>query len=105
MSQFTIYRNQNVHTKNRIPFLLDVQSDLVSELGTRVVIPLTLATAFKGKVLRTLTPVVEIAGKSYIVLTPQLAGIAKNELGPPIADLSTRRDEIIAALDFLITGI
>jgi toxin CcdB len=52
-----------------------------------------------------LTPVVEIAGRSYIVLTPQLAGIAKSELGPPVADLAARRDEIIAALDFLITGI
>lgn len=51
MSQFTIYRNHNARTKNRIPFLLDVQSDLLSDLGTRVVIPLALTTTFKGKVL------------------------------------------------------
>jgi hypothetical protein len=50
-SQFTIHRNPNVHTKNWIPFLLDVQSDLVSDLETRVVIPLALATTFKGKIL------------------------------------------------------
>lgn len=105
MAQFTIYRNQNARTKTRIPLLLDVQSDLVSDLGTRVVIPLAWTTAFKGKVLRTLTLVVEIAGKSYLVLTPQLAGIAQKELGPPVADISARRDEIIAALDFLISGI
>ena len=41
MPQFAVHKNTNVATKAAVPFLLDVQSDLVAELGTRVVVPLT----------------------------------------------------------------
>ena len=63
-----------------MPFLLDVQSDLIAELGTRVVVPLYTATAMKGKTLRTLMPTFEIDDKQYVMVTPQLAGIAKRQL-------------------------
>jgi len=88
-----------------VPFLLDVQSDLIAELATRVVVLLYTATAMKGKTLRTLTATFEIDDKQYVMVTPQLAGIAKRQLGAQVADLSAQRNEIIAALDLLITGI
>lgn len=105
MPQFMVYTNKNPATKSRVPYLLDVQSNLLSELETRVVIPLYSSTALKGKVLTMLTPVFEIEGKDYILMTPQLAGISKKELGVEVFDLDTNRDAIISALDFLITGI
>lgn len=105
MPQFSVHKNTNADTKSAVPFLLDVQSDLISELGTRVVVPLYTASAMKGKTLKTLTPVFDIDGEQYVMVTPQLAGIAKKHLGVSIADLSTHRNEIIAALDFLITGV
>ena len=37
MTQFTLHRNPNPRTHTDIPFLLDVQSDLLSVLATRVV--------------------------------------------------------------------
>lgn len=49
-------------------------------------------------------PIFEIAGQRYVMLTPQLAGIAKRQLGEPVAELTACRDEIIAALDWLLTG-
>ena len=105
MPQFTVYRNPNPGTRTRVPYLLDVQSELISELATRVVIPLYTEKSFKGKALETLTPMFEIEGKRYVMMTPQLAGISKKELGAPVADLTAQRDVIMAALDFLITGI
>jgi toxin CcdB len=105
MPQFAVYRNPNPDTVADYPLLLNVQSDLIAELGTRVVVPLCPAAAMKGKLLDTLTPVFEVEGKQYAMLTPQLAGIPKKHLGTQIADLVQRRDEIIAALDLLITGI
>jgi len=39
------------------------------------------------------------------MLTPQLAGIPVRRLGTKVADLTQHRDEIVAALDLLITGI
>lgn len=105
MHQFTVYKNKNQNTKTRIPYLLDVQSNLLSDLDTRVVIPLFALTALKGKILTTLTPTFEIEGRAYVLMTPQLAGISRKELGPEVTDFSVHRDAIIAALDFLITGI
>lgn len=105
MPQFSVHKNTNADTKSAVPFLLDVQSDLISELGTRVVVPLYTAIAMKGKALKTLTPVFDIDGEQYVMVTPQLAGIAKKNLGVSVTDLSAHRNEIIAALDFLITGV
>lgn len=62
MPQFTVHRNPNPETKAVYPYLLDVQSDLVAGLGTRVVVPLCLASAMKGKLIGTLMPVFEIDG-------------------------------------------
>lgn len=105
MPQFAVYKNTNSATKAAVPFLLDVQSDLLAELGTRVVVPLYTASAMKGKILKTLTPTFEIEGRQYVMVTPQMAGIAKKQLGTQVAELSAQRNEIIAALDLLITGI
>lgn len=105
MTQFAVYENTNPATKAAVPLLLNVQSDLLAELGTRVVVPLYTASAMQGKMLRTLTPRFEIEGEPYVMMTPQMAGIAKKQLGANVADLAAQRDEIIAALDLLITGI
>ena len=105
MAQFTVYRNKNSSTQSAVPYLLDIQSDLLESLETRVVVPLCPAGAFRSKAMRTLTPVLEIEGESFVMLTPQLAGIFKSELGAPIARVEQQRFAIAAAIDFLVTGI
>lgn len=85
--------------------MLDGPSDLMVDLGTRVVVPLCRASVTKGKPITKLTPVFEIEGARYTMLTPQLAGIARKQIGAAVADLRESRNEIMAALDLLITGI
>lgn len=105
MPQFSVYKNKNARTKAAYPYLVDVQSDLLEPLQTRVVVPLAKLTALRKKPIRDLTPVIDIDGQKYLLLIPQLAGVARSELGSPVASVSAHRNEIIAALDFLITGI
>ena len=105
MAQFAVYRNPNAETRATYPLLLDVQSELLGDLDTRVVVPLCPAPALRNRLMNTLTPLLQIEGDAYAMLTPQLAGIAKRQLGEQVADASPRRDAIIAALDMLITGI
>jgi toxin CcdB len=105
MPQFTVHRNPNPGSKAACPLLLDIQSDLLADLGTRVVVPLCRASALKGKPMTTLTPIFEIEGKTYAMLTPQLAGVSGKDMAAAVADLREHRDEIVAALDLLITGI
>jgi toxin CcdB len=105
MAQFTVCQNRNPQTRSAIPFLLDVQNDLLSDLETRVVIPLIPAFAMKGKTLGPLMPVLEIQGERFVMVTPQIAGIPKSELGAPVTRVQEYRFEVIAAIDFLLTGV
>jgi len=105
MAQFDVYKNKNPKSKSAYPFLVDVQSDLLSDLQTRVVVPLIKLTALRKKPIRDLTPVVNIDGGKFLLLIPQLAGISITELGQPVGEVAAHRDEIVAALDFLITGV
>jgi toxin CcdB len=105
MPQFSVHRNKNPKTKGAYPYLVDVQSDLLRDLRTRVVVPLTKYTAIEKKAIKALTPLVEIDGHKYVMMIPQLAGILSSELGAEVCSFAQHRSEIIAALDFLATGI
>ncbi len=104
MAQFDIYANTNPESKKNMPFLLDVQSDLLSELSTRVVIPLVLSSKVK-KPLNNLMPQFTIQNTTVMMSTAELASISIRLLTHKIGSLQNRRNEIIASLDFLITGI
>ena len=105
MPQFALYRNRNPASRARFPLLLDVQSDLLEPLATRVVVPLTPAAPARARAMRTLTPVLRFDGKDYLMLTPQIAGIAAHDLGPIAGNLVSHRDSIVAAVDFLLAGV
>ena len=104
MPQFTVYRNKSPRTKSTFPFLVDVQSDLLDQLQTRVVIPLTRTAGLAKKPLSHLTPALTFDGESYVLMTPQLAGVARTDLGAPAGSLAGERQAIVAAMDFLLTG-
>ncbi len=105
MAQFTIYQNKNSQSKKEFPLLLDIQTNLLDALQTTVVVPLKKLENNKNKLLTQLTPTLTIEGTEYLMLTPQLAGIQRKELGKAIADVGYARTDIINALDFLLTGI
>jgi toxin CcdB len=104
MAQFCVYTNSNAATKDRYPFLLDIQTPLLDLLETRLVIPLVLLSKYESKPIKELMPVVSINNKKYVVLTPLQSGIHKKLLGSLVIDISSKRQEIISSIDFLITG-
>jgi len=103
MAQFDVYPNPNPETKQTIPYLLDVQADLLNNLATRVVIPLYSVSAM-SKAAKHLNPQFSIKRTTVILSTAELAGITVNNLGDKVCSLKEHRNEIIAALDFLISG-
>lgn len=104
MAQFDVYLNPNAETRKVIPYLLDVQSDLLDMLATRVVVPLVLAEEM-GLPAKQLNPQFKVKGEAVVMSTAELAGIPNRSLGDKVASLKNKRDEIIAALDLLFTGI
>ena len=104
MAQFSVYRNKNPRTKTTFPLLVDIQSDVLEPLNTRVVVPLTRSAALTKKPVSHLTPEVSFEGDRYLLMTPQLAGVNRTELGSLAGSLAEERQTILAALDFLLTG-
>lgn len=104
MAQFDVYLNPNPASRKAIPYLLDVQADLLDTLATRVVVPLVLAEEM-GAAAQTLNPKFKIKNTAVIMSTTELAGISVRSLGDKVTSLKAKRDEIIAALDLLFTGI
>ncbi|WP_416139910.1 CcdB family protein [Halomonas sp. HK25] len=105
MAQFQAYENRNLSSCKRYPYLLDIQSDLLDELRTTVVVPFSPATQAESMRMTHLNPIIEIDGERYILMTQELAGIERKRLGKVACDLSRYRDPVVAAVDFLITGI
>jgi toxin CcdB len=104
MPQFAVYRNQNPGSSEEFPFLVDVQADLLDELGTRVVVPLASSVKLSGFPAQYLMPVIAFQGRSYSLLTPQLAGVLRDELGEQAGNLAHEERVISTALGFLLTG-
>jgi len=101
MSQFDVYANRGPNS-DTIPFLLDVQSDLLAPLRTRVVVPLVAVEA--ARPMTRLNPVFRVGGRDVLMSTQEIAGYPIERLIEPVGTLAPRRDEIVAAIDFLIQG-
>ena len=47
---------------------------------------------------------ISVAGEDFLMQTMQLSAIARKQLGKTVGDASANSHEIIAAVDFLISG-
>jgi len=104
MARFEVFRNSGTHAAE-VPFLLDVQSDLLHGLDTRVVIPLRRRDHFPAsRIPQRLTPVIEIEGIDCLMETPKLAAVPLRLLKEPICSLASEQAAITGALDFLFQG-
>ena len=103
MSQFDVFENPDKKTNQSVPYLLDVQSNLLDKLATRVVVPLIAASAM-GRAIKYLNPEFSIENNTVFMSTAELAGIPARSLGEKVGSLKEKRDEIIGALDFIFTG-
>jgi toxin CcdB len=84
--------------------LLDCQSDTLSYLNTRLIVPLRRPADAPLPAHR-LNPAFLIDETTYIMVTQFVAAMPARNLGRRIGDLADQRDAIIGALDVLITGI
>jgi toxin CcdB len=67
--------------------------------------PMTKVASLTRRLIRRLMTAVQFNGETYVLMTPQLADIARGELGAPAGSLAQHRNEIVAAMDFLLLGI
>ena len=102
MSQFDICRN-NSDSKRTFPYLLLVQSDLLEPMPTCLVVPMMAAESVSAPIER-LHLAFDVNGQSFVALFSELAGIHRSGIGMAVASADELRDDIIAAIDFMILG-
>ena len=88
-------------TKDNIPYLLDIQNDILKNLSSRVVIPLVVSK----EAINLLNSRFVINEIDVILSTAELASIPMEILGNKVCSLKDKREEIIGAVDFLVTGL
>jgi toxin CcdB len=98
MARFDIFES-----KGEASFLLDVQSDLLSGLNTRIVVPLLPRSSAPAPAQR-LNPVFRIKGQELVMATQYMAAVPESELRSGVGNLAEKQDEISAALDMLFLG-
>ncbi|MFJ1227966.1 CcdB family protein [Yersinia proxima] len=100
--QFTVYHN--LGNSRDYPYLVDVQSDLIDVLTTRLVIPLFPISKIRTQLPERLCPVIDVAGEKFAVMTHEMASIRRSLLGKVAGNASSDRGQIKNAIDFLIDG-
>ena len=98
MARFDIFKNEG-----EAGYLLDVQSDLLSGLNTRVIVPLLPRSSAPSPAQR-LNPVFSIEGQELVMATQYMAAVPESELRSRVGSLAKKQDEISAALDMLFLG-
>ncbi|MGO9173226.1 MAG: CcdB family protein [Rhodomicrobium sp.] len=102
MAQFDVYRF--APRGAGFTLVVDVQNKLLDGLATRVVAPLYPLQAKDKPILR-LNPVTVIEGRRYYLAIQEMSALRVKALGAAVTSLEAQRDEIVAAIDFLITGV
>ena len=77
---------------------------MLEDLQSCVVVPLTRAAAVSEFPLAYLTPALFFEGETYVLMTPQLAGVARAHLGAHAGSLTDQQRTISGALEFLFNG-
>ena len=104
MAQLDIHINSDKRTSIRTPFLLNVQADLLSELATRMVVPLRPGGTQETWIVSRLHPVITVGEDRYVAVVSEMAGVPATILGERNGDARDQRSEILAAIDLVITG-
>ena len=103
--QFSIFENPSPRMRDVYPFVVDVQSDLLSALPTRMVVPLAVTTLATRELPHRLCPVIRVNGKSLMLVPFEAAPLDKRLLKTEIASVRDLSHVIIAAMDSVLSGV
>jgi toxin CcdB len=96
MARFDLYRSERGYN-------LDVQTGLLSEFDTRLVVPLLPREAAPPPERR-LNPQFEIEGQPYLMMTQYMSAVRRKILGRPVGNLDAEYDRILSAISMIFSG-
>lgn len=103
--QFDVYRNPSAKTNKLWPFYLIIQNDYFDDLTTRIVVPLVSKNDIDLNKKR-ITPLVKINKSDFYVFIPAITFLDAKKINNKdfICNVSSSRNEIISALDAIVTN-
>ena len=105
MAQWNVYANPAARARDEIPYLVVVQSDLLDDLATRMVVPLSRSSAQVAGESRRLAPEFEVAGERLRLKPHEAGAMPARVLGKAVASLKAESHRIVDALDTVISGV
>ncbi len=101
--QFDVFINPDASDTKHRPFVVVLQSDLVSGITATIVAPLVRRQSIVGA--QRLNPLLVVDGEELWLATHELFALDRRKLRNKIVSLVEYRHQIIAAIDMLFTGI
>lgn len=98
MARFDVYLNPDKREQALIPFFLDLQSDHIKGLQTRIVVPLWRLNDLTNGIEQ-LNPEFEVAGQRVVMDTPSLGAVPSSALTKKVDSLASAKMQIQNALD------
>jgi toxin CcdB len=105
MAQWDVYPNPSQRSREEIPYLVDLQSELLGGLGTRLVAPLARTRLAPTGLPRRLCPVFSIDGVDVMLLPQEAGPIEARLLKRRTATLRAHAHDIVGALDAVVGGV
>jgi toxin CcdB len=105
MAQWDVHANPSPQARALIPFVVVLQSDLLAELPTRLVAPLSRSTVAMPQLPKRLAPRFEIAGETLTFKPHEAGTLPSKVLGRAVASLKHEASNLINALDAVTSGV
>lgn len=103
--QFDVFDNPSARSRDFYPYVMDIQSDLLSGLPTRMVAPLAVTRLSSQALPKRLCPMFTVNGQALMLVPFEAAPLDKRLLKTQITSLSARADDVIAALNAVLSGV
>ncbi|MFO0742369.1 MAG: CcdB family protein [Labilithrix sp.] len=104
MAQFDVHRNPGQH-RERIPYVVVVQSAVFDGYRRRVVVPLVKKADFRTVPHARFNPSFTVKGAAVVLHPLEIVSVPVDKLGKAVASLTAHGGAIIDALDDLLTRV
>lgn len=105
MAQWDVVPNPAASSREHIPYLVVLQSDLLDQLPTRLVAPLSRSGLAAPQLPQRLAPEFRIRGERLVLKAHETAVVPARALPPPVDNLREQSHLLVDALDAVISGI
>ena len=104
MAQFDVYPNPSPRSKLSMPYVVDVQSNLLSALPSRLVMPLS-RVGIDAPMSRRLVKQFTVEGESFFLLAHAAAPVDARSLKDVVTSLHHVGYEVLEAMDVVLSGV